>query len=74
MIITVKAARINKGMTQEEVAHSIGLSLNGYKRKEGGERRFYIDEMFKLSNLFGIEIQNFLKLRVLKRHDKGDLL
>lgn len=61
MNISVKAARKQKGLTQEEVAKGLGLSLNGYKRKELGERRFYIDEISHLSKILGVEIQNFFE-------------
>jgi len=61
MLITVKAARINKGLYQQDVADHLGLSLNAYVRKENGLRRFYVDEIAKLSQLFGVSIVNFFE-------------
>ena len=61
MIITVKAARVNAKMSQEVVSKELGLSLNGYKRKESGQRRFYADELAKLSQLFGIPMLIFFE-------------
>lgn len=70
VLISVKAARINAQKTQEEVADFLGLSLNGYKRKENGKRRFYIDEIVALSKLFKISIGNFFEAQCRKRTQK----
>lgn len=61
MIISVKAARVNKSLTQEQVAKAVGLSLNGYKRKESGQRRFYADELVRLSELLDVPLLNFFE-------------
>ena len=59
MKITVRAARITKGMKREEVAGHLKLSLNGYGRKESGRTHFYAHELAKLSELFGIPYTDF---------------
>jgi len=61
MTMTVKAARVNAGKTQEEVAAYIGLSTTAYKRKENGQRRFYIDEIVGISILFKMDVINFFE-------------
>jgi transcriptional regulator with XRE-family HTH domain len=70
MNITVKAARVNAGMTQQEAALALELSLNGYAKKESGRSRFYIDEIIVLSKLFKVPYQNFFEVTcLLKTHD-----
>lgn len=45
-----------KGMTQQEVADYLGISVQTYRAKEKGHYEFTQDEMFALSNLFDKEI------------------
>ncbi|MMZ56498.1 hypothetical protein D1872_183920 [compost metagenome] len=68
MTISVKAARINAGLKQQDAANHLNLSLTGYQRKEDGTSRFYVDEAVKLSRLFGTDITIFLTKSVIKRH------
>lgn len=72
MHITVKAARVNAGMTQQEVAKKLNLSLTGYARKESGKSRFYIDEIIMLSKLFGVDYQNFFEVSCLLKTRNQD--
>lgn len=72
LIISVKAARINANKTQEEVAKSLGLSLNAYVRKENGIRRFYIDEIVKISCLFNVDINNFFESQCNEKTQNGE--
>ncbi len=60
--ITVKAARVNKGLHIHEVASHLGMSKATYVKKENGVTRFYADEMFALSKLLDIPILNFFEL------------
>jgi len=59
MKITVKAARVNFGMSQKDTAALLGLSLTAYVRKENGKARFYFDEIIALSRKFNVPVQNF---------------
>jgi len=67
MIITIKAARVNKGLTRQEVADSLGISLRAYTRKENGEVRIYADEIVVLSKLLGVPVQNFFETQCRKK-------
>lgn len=67
MIITVKAARVNAGLSQQEVANQLGLSLRAYQRKENGEVRIYADEIVAISILFGVPAQNFFETQCRKK-------
>lgn len=63
MKFTVKAARINfTKITQEDAANHLGISLTAYNRKENGKSKFYADELYKLSQLFGVSIDIFSEL------------
>lgn len=67
LILSVKAARVNSGKTQNEVAKCIGLSLNTYKKKENGKTRFYVDEIVLLSRLFHVKMENFFEVSCHKK-------
>ena len=67
VLISVKAARISAHKTRAQVASFLGLSLSGYIRKENGHRRFYIDEIVALSQLFGISVGNFFESQCRKK-------
>ena len=51
---TLKAARKAKGMTQQQTAEAIGLSLIGYQQIERGVRIGKIETWDKLEDLFGV--------------------
>ncbi|MEE4581503.1 helix-turn-helix transcriptional regulator [Paenibacillus polymyxa] len=67
MTISVKAARVNAGLKQQDAADHLNLSLTGYQRKEDGTSRFYVDEAVKLSKLFGTEINIFFNAKCHKK-------
>lgn len=67
MIITIKAARVNKGLSQQEVAKHLGMSLRAYQRKENGDVRIYADEIVALSVLLGVPVQNFFESQCRKK-------
>ncbi len=50
----LKAARKAKGMTQQQVAEAVGLSLIGYQQIERGVRIGKIETWDKLEDLFGV--------------------
>lgn len=54
--ITVAEARRMRNISQEEAAKCIGVSLGAYRNKETGRSKFYIDEAYALSKLFGLEL------------------
>lgn len=61
MQISVKAGRVNSGMSQKAVADALKLSLSQYQRKENGHVRFYADELARLSVLLSVPILNFFE-------------
>ncbi|MEE4561611.1 helix-turn-helix transcriptional regulator [Paenibacillus polymyxa] len=67
MLISVKAARVEAGLKQKDVASILGLSLTGYNRKENGHAKFYIDEIMILSELTKTPLENFFEVKCHKK-------
>ena len=57
--ITPKGLRVSAGLTQQQVADHLQLSLTQYKRKENQEVRFYADEIYSLSKLYDVPVSIF---------------
>jgi transcriptional regulator with XRE-family HTH domain len=60
MKLTIKNLRQLAGLSQEQVAKELELSLTGYANKEQGKSKFYFSEVVALSKLFNIDIHFFL--------------
>ena len=58
--ITLKAARVNAGFTQKEVAESIGVAETTIVNWENGKNKMPIDGLVKLANLYQMGIDDFL--------------
>jgi DNA-binding XRE family transcriptional regulator len=52
----LKVLREAKGITQTETAQCLGISLHSYCNKENGKVDFTMSEAKKLSDLFGLTI------------------
>ena len=56
-LLEVKAARVKKGITQDDMAKSLGISRRAYISFEKGESNFRSDERLeKLCNILEVEI------------------
>lgn len=55
----IKQARQNTGLTQEEFAKKIGISLTLMKQIEGGHETFSVNVLTRIVEEFGVE-PNFL--------------
>lgn len=63
MKFPVKTVRINfTNYTQKDAADCLDLSLTAYCRKENGKSKFYAEELHKLAQLFGVNIDIFFDL------------
>lgn len=60
MQLTLKAARINKNLTQEEVAKKVGKSKNTIQNYENGKSIPNIETGKKLATLFGLTVDDLL--------------
>lgn len=62
----LKQARLDKGMTQQQVADHLGISLRHYQRMESGEIIGFVELWDDLEDLFSIH------QRVLRQQDQSD--
>ena len=51
--------RVNKELTQTEVAKELGISLKQYRLKESGKKELWLREAIALKKLFGVELNDF---------------
>lgn len=66
----LKAERIAKGLTQEDVANALGVTRSWYAMKENGRRNITLEEFSKILDALGYDESNvhiFFKLNVAKR-------
>lgn len=56
----LKETRIDKGLTQEEVADKIGLTRQAVSAYESGKRQPGIDILMKLAEVYEVSIENLL--------------
>ena len=52
----LKGARVEKGLTQEDMAERIGISTYSYLMKENGKRDFTLTEMKKICKILDKEL------------------
>jgi len=52
----LKGARVEKGLTQEDMAKRIGISTYSYLMKENGKRDFTLTEMKKICKILNKEL------------------
>lgn len=51
-----------KGMTQQQMADYLNISVKAYRDKENGKNQFTQDEMFAISKLFDLNIDTIFCL------------
>ena len=57
--LTLKAARVNTGLTQEEAAEKSGIGVQRIKKAESGiDQKFTVNEMIALCNIYCIDISD----------------
>lgn len=54
--ITLKAARINAGLTQEQVKEKTGISRTTLVGWESGKTRPRLDNLIEVCNLYGVQL------------------
>ena len=57
----VKELRIERDLTQTELAEKVGLSNNFIGMVERGERNTSVDKIFKLAKAFDIKLAQFFE-------------
>ena len=58
MKISLKAARVNAGLTQQEAAKKMKISTHTVKNYECGVTRLSYPTLLALCNLYGIDVEN----------------
>lgn len=58
MLVRLKAKRVEKGLTQEDVAKAIGMATATYNHKENGLALFNINEITKILNLLECKFED----------------
>lgn len=56
----LKVARLGRSLTQDEIAHLLGITVRTYQYIEHGERKPSYDVIIKLQELFNKDIYNLL--------------
>ena len=51
MLRRLKGLRVEKGLTQKEMASLIGMPSSSYSRKENGDNQFTLKEAYKISQV-----------------------
>ncbi|MFH1412869.1 MAG: type II toxin-antitoxin system antitoxin SocA domain-containing protein [bacterium] len=54
----IKSLRVQKGISQQEIAHKLGISRTSYIAVEQGKRELLLSEAQKLSDIFGISLKD----------------
>lgn len=57
--LTLKAARVNVDLTQEEVAERMGVNVKTMQQWENGRTFPNVKQAKKLANIYGISIDDF---------------
>lgn len=56
----ILALRHRHGMSQEGVAKKLGMSRQSYNKREHDERLWSLEELRKMSELFGVSLSELL--------------
>lgn len=62
MPITLKAARVNAGMTQAEAAKAINISLSTLQNYEAGKSFPNVDAIKRIEDAYGVEYKDIIFL------------
>lgn len=58
MLLKLKAKRVEKGMTQTDMATRIGIAVATYNHKENGSATFSFDEILKILNILECKFED----------------
>jgi len=61
LLLRLKQARKNAGMTQHEVAERLGVPQSFVSKSESGERRIDVIELSQFAELYGKKLDYFVK-------------
>lgn len=58
MLLKLKAKRVEKGMTQTDMAKLIGIATATYNHKENGSATFSFNEILKILNILECKFED----------------
>lgn len=58
MLIKLKAKRVEKGLTQTQLANMIGIAPATYNHKENGTAHFSFQEIIKILDILGCKFED----------------
>lgn len=58
MLLKLKAKRVEKGLTQTEIAKRIGIATATYNHKENGSATFSFNEILKLLDILECKFED----------------
>lgn len=56
----IRLLREAHNFTQEEMAHKLSLSTNGYANIERGETKLHLERLEEIAHIFGIEVTDLI--------------
>ena len=58
MLMKLKAKRVEKGLTQTEMAKRIGIAIATYNHKENGSATFSFNEILKILDILDCKFED----------------
>lgn len=58
MLMKLKAKRVEKGLTQTEMAKRIGMAIATYNHKENGSATFSFNEILKILDILDCKFED----------------
>jgi DNA-binding XRE family transcriptional regulator len=60
--LTLEQLRKINNLSQTEMAKKLELSLQGYTKKEKHQRKFSADELYEMSKMFEVPLEDMYKI------------
>lgn len=60
----IRQLRIESNLTQKEIGYKLKMTRQGYSYYERGERRMTLSMMARLSDIYGVDIMEFIVLEL----------
>lgn len=57
----LRGIRVEKDLTQEDMAKKLNISLSSYQNKENGHTKFTLDEALKISEMVKLKIEDIFE-------------
>ncbi|MEY4275486.1 MAG: Helix-turn-helix domain [Bacteroidota bacterium] len=62
VIRNIRRLRLDRELSQENVAFNLQISQSSYAKLESGQSRLSIDRLYQLAVYFNVPIEEFLKM------------